>query len=247
MIALCEGAACRRQSLLGYFGEASERCGRCDLCRGGISLIDGTVAAQKLLSAIVRTGQRFGAAYVCDVVHGKESESIRRNGHAALKTFGVGNDKPVAAWRALLRQLFAAGAVAENTDGYGGLVMTEKGEAILFGRETIEVRPDPEPKKAEPRSRRATPRDDEANALSEADEALFQHLRGLRATIARAEGIAAFMVFPDRTLIEMARAKPVDLWALRTVHGVGERKREAYGERFTDTIREFLADAKRAG
>ncbi len=121
------------------------------------------------------------------------------------------------------------------------------GETDAFGRETIEVRPDPEPKKAEPRSRRATPRDDEANALSEADEALFQHLRGLRATIARAEGIAAFMVFPDRTLIEMARSKPVDLWALRTVHGVGERKREAYGERFTNTIREFLADAKRAG
>ena len=242
MIALCEGAACRRQSLLSYFGETSAPCGRCDLCRGGVSLIDGTVAAQKLLSAIVRTGQRFGAAYVCDVVHGKESESIRRNGHAALKTFGVGADKPVAAWRALLRQLFAAGAVAENTDGYGGLVMTEKGEAILFGRETVQVRPDPEPKKAEPRSRRAAPRDDEAG-LSEADEALFQHLRGLRATIARAEGIAAFMVFPDRTLIEMARAKPVDLWALRTVHGVGERKREAYGERFTDAIREFLSDA----
>jgi ATP-dependent DNA helicase RecQ len=136
MIALCEGAVCRRQSLLGYFGEASEPCGRCDLCRGGVSLIDGTVSAQKLLSAIVRTGQRFGAAYVCDVVHGKESEPIRRNGHTALKTFGVGADKPVAAWRALLRQLFAAGAVAENTDGYGGLVMTEKGEAILFGRET---------------------------------------------------------------------------------------------------------------
>ena len=248
MIALCEGAACRRQSLLAYFGEASGACGRCDLCRGGVQLIDGTVSAQKLLSAIVRTGQRFGAAYVCDVVHGKESEQIRRNGHGQLKTFGVGSDKPVAAWRAILRQLFAAGAVAENTDGYGGLSMTEKGEAILFGRETVQLRPDPEPR-AEPRERRraSAARDDEALALSEADEALFQHLRGLRATIARGEGIAAFMVFPDRTLVEMARQKPVDLWALRAVHGVGERKREAYGERFVDAIREFLGDADGGG
>ncbi|MDR7036307.1 ATP-dependent DNA helicase RecQ [Methylobacterium sp. BE186] len=242
MIALCEGASCRRQSLLAYFGETSGPCGRCDLCRGGVTLIDGTVSAQKVLSAIVRTGQRFGAAYICDVVGGKESESIRRNGHAQLKTFGVGSDKPVAAWRAILRQLFAAGAVAENGDGFGGLSMTEKGEAILFGREPIQLRPDPEPKAAEPRERRRTAaRDDEAMALGEADEALFQHLRGLRATIARAEGIAAFMVFPDRTLIEMARQKPVDLWALRSVHGVGERKREAYGERFVAAIADFLA------
>ncbi|UMY19390.1 DNA helicase RecQ [Methylobacterium organophilum] len=242
MIALCEGATCRRESLLAYFGETSAPCGRCDLCRGGVTLIDGTVPAQKLLSAIVRTGQRYGAAYVCDLVHGKESEQIRRNGHAALKTFGVGADKPVVAWRAILRQLFAAGAVAENADGYGGLSMTEKGEAILFGRDRIELRPDPEPRKAESRSRRSAPREDDALQLGEADEALFQHLRGLRATIARAEGIAAFMVFPDRTLIEMARAKPVDLWALRSVHGVGERKREAYGERFVTAIAEFLAD-----
>ncbi|AWN39424.1 DNA helicase RecQ [Methylobacterium durans] len=242
MIALCEGATCRRQSLLAYFGETSGACGRCDLCRGGVTLVDGTVSAQKVLSAIVRTGQRFGAAYICDVVGGKESEPIRRNGHTQLKTFGVGSDKPVAAWRAILRQLFAAGAVAENGDGFGGLSMTEKGEAILFGREPIQLRPDPEPKAAEPRERRRTAaRDDEALALSEADEALFQHLRGLRATIARGEGIAAFMVFPDRTLIEMARQKPVDLWALRSVHGVGERKREAYGERFVAAIADFLA------
>ncbi|MBP2493598.1 ATP-dependent DNA helicase RecQ [Methylobacterium sp. PvP062] len=241
MITLCEGATCRRQSLLAYFGESSGACGRCDLCRGGVTLVDGTVPAQKILSAIVRTGQRFGAAYICDVVHGKESDQIRRNGHASLKTFGVGADKPVAAWRAILRQLFAAGAIAENADGYGGLSMTEKGEAILFGREPVQLRPDPEPKAESRERRRAAAREDGEIALSEADEALFQHLRGLRATLARAEGIAAFMVFPDRTLIEMARQKPVDLWALRTVHGVGERKREAYGDKFVAAIADFLA------
>ncbi|RUP16887.1 DNA helicase RecQ [Methylobacterium sp.] len=241
MITLCEGATCRRQSLLAYFGESSGACGRCDLCRGGVTLVDGTVPAQKILSAIVRTGQRFGAAYICDVVHGKESDQIRRNGHASLKTFGVGADKPVAAWRAILRQLFAAGAIAENADGYGGLSMTEKGEAILFGREPVQLRPDPEPKAESRERRRAAAHEDGEIALSEADEALFQHLRGLRATLARAEGIAAFMVFPDRTLIEMARQKPVDLWALRTVHGVGERKREAYGDKFVAAIADFLA------
>jgi ATP-dependent DNA helicase RecQ len=241
MITLCEGAACRRQSLLAYFGETSEPCGRCDLCRGGVTLVDGTVSAQKILSAVVRTGQRFGAAYICDLVHGKESEQIRRNGHTGLKTFGVGADKPVAAWRAILRQLFAAGAITENADGYGGLSMTEKGEAILFGREPVQLRPDPEPKADTRERRRAAPREDGEIVLSEADEALFQHLRGLRATLARAEGIAAFMVFPDRTLIEMTRQKPVDLWALRTVHGVGERKREAYGEKFVAAIADFLA------
>ena len=203
--------------------------------------MDGTVSAQKILSAVVRTGQRFGAAYICDVVHGKESEQIRRNGHASLKTFGVGADKPVAAWRAILRQLFAAGAIAENADGFGGLSMTEKGEAILFGREPVQLRPDPEPKAESRERRRPASREDGEIALSEADEALFQHLRGLRATLARAEGIAAFMVFPDRTLIEMARQKPVDLWALRTVHGVGERKREAYGDKFVAAIADFLA------
>jgi ATP-dependent DNA helicase RecQ len=205
--------------------------------------MDVEEVAQKLLSAIVRTGQRFGAAYVCDVVHGKETDTIRRNGHTALKTFGVGADKPLPAWRAMLCQLFAAGAVAENDDGFGGLSLTEKGEAILFGREVIQMRPDPEPKVAEPRDRKRSgaAREDATLDLDPATEALFQHLRGLRATIARTEGIAAFMVFPDRTLIEMARAKPVDLYALRTVHGVGERKRDAYGERFVTAIAEHLA------
>ena len=242
MIGLCEAASCRRQALLAYFGEASGPCGRCDLCRGGVSLVDGTVPAQKVLSAIVRTGQRFGAAYVCDVIVGKESDAVRRNRHDQLKTFGVGQDKPLSAWRQVVRQLFAMGAVAENDGGYGGLHVTERGEGILFGRETIELRPDPEPKAARSRDRKRAESDDDP-AMDPQSEALFQHLRGLRATIAREEGIAAFMVFPDRTLIEMARTRPVDLYALRTVHGVGERKREAYGARFVAAVSEFLSAA----
>jgi ATP-dependent DNA helicase RecQ len=238
MIALCEAASCRRQALLAYFGEASlSGCGHCDLCRGGVKLADATIDAQKALSAIARTGQRFGAAYICDVLTGRETEWLRRNGHAAIKTFGVGRDKPQRAWRSLLRQLFAAGALEEAGDPERpGLRLTEKGEAILFGRETIALRPEPERR---PRRERVLV-DGAAVGLEPRDEPLFQHLRAVRGAIARAEGVAAFMIFPDRTLIEMAKLRPLDLPALRLVHGVGERKIASYGPAFVNAVRQFL-------
>jgi ATP-dependent DNA helicase RecQ len=237
MIALCEAASCRGQALLAYFDEASGPCGHCDLCRGGVALEDRTVDAQKALSAVARTGQRFGTGYLAELLIGRESEAIRRNGHAALKTFGVGRDRPVAAWRSVLRQLFAAGALAETDDGHGGLRLTDRGEAILFGREAIALR-------AEPIRRERRPERNGGGTAPDRDprtEALFQHLRALRAAIARDEGVAAFMIFPDRTLLDMARERPVDLYALRTVHGVGERKLAAYGGVFVQAIAEFLA------
>ncbi|HVL73190.1 MAG TPA: DNA helicase RecQ [Beijerinckiaceae bacterium] len=236
MIALCETPACRRQALLSYFGEASGTCGRCDLCAGTVPLVDATIDAQKILSAVARTGQRFGAGYIADVVAGRETEAIRRNGHTALKTFGVGADRPVPAWRSLVRQLFAAGALAEASAEHGGLRLTEKGEAILFGRETIALRPDA-PRRRPREERRAV-------ALAGEDartEPLFQHLRALRTAIAREQGLPAYMVFPDSTLIAMAKVRPVDLPALRTVPGVGERKLEAYGAAFVKAVSEFLA------
>ncbi len=234
MIALCEAASCRRQALLAYFGEESaEPCGRCDLCQGGVALIDGTVEARKILSAIARTGERFGAGYISDILHGRETEAIRRNGHASLKTFGVGKDRTTRAWRSAIRQLFAAGALAEGEAG--GLRITEKGEAILFGRQTIALRPEPD------RAERRCVRVEDPDALDPVAEALFQHLRSLRAAIAREEGMAAYMVFADRTLIEMARLKPLDRYALRMVHGVGERKLAAYGDVFLNAIKEFLS------
>ncbi|HZB38843.1 MAG TPA: DNA helicase RecQ [Beijerinckiaceae bacterium] len=238
MIGLCEGATCRRQALLAYFGEESGgNCGHCDLCRGGVPLTDATVDAQKALSAVARTGQRFGAAYICDVLTGRETEWLRRNGHSAIKTFGVGRDKPQRIWRSVLRQLFAAGALEEAGEGeHPGLRLTEKGEAILFGRERIALRAEPER-----RARRERVLvDGAAVGLTPADEPLFQHLRAVRGAIARAEGVAAFMIFPDRTLIEMAKLRPLDLAALRLVHGVGERKIAAYGPAFVNAVRQFL-------
>jgi ATP-dependent DNA helicase RecQ len=238
MIGLCEAATCRRQVLLAYFGEESgPDCGHCDLCSGGLALSDATIDAQKALSAVVRTGSRFGASYIVDVLVGRETDAIRRNGHAALKTFGVGQDKSQRAWRSLIRQLFAAGALAETASDYPGLQITEKGEALLFGRERIAVRPEPDQKR---RRERGPLVDGAAVGLTPADEPLFQHLRALRAAISREEGVAAFMIFPDRTLIEMAKLRPVDLHALRLVHGVGERKLAAYGKAFVNAVAQFL-------
>jgi ATP-dependent DNA helicase RecQ len=238
MIGLCEAPSCRRQALLAYFGEASGPCGHCDVCAGTVATYDATVDAQKALSAVMRTGQRFGAGYIADVLGGRDSDAIRRNGHHSLKTFGVGADRSQRVWRSLIRQLFAAGALEETGGEYPGLRVTEKGEAILFGRETIALRAEPDRRPRVPRGERV------AGAAGELDpqgQDLFQHLRALRAAIARDEGVAAFIIFPDRTLLEMARLRPVDLAALRLVHGVGERKLAAFGPVFVKAIAEFLS------
>jgi ATP-dependent DNA helicase RecQ len=239
IISLCEAAACRRQALLAYFGEASGPCGHCDVCAGKVATYDATVDAQKVLSAVARTGQRFGAGYIADVLGGRDTDAIRRNGHQKLKTFGIGQDRSQRVWRSLIRQLFAAGALEETGGEYPGLRLTDKGEAILFGREAITLQPEPDRR---PRERRERGRlvDGAAVGLTPDDEPLFQHLRALRAAIARDEGVAAYMVFPDRTLIEMAKLRPVDLHALRFVHGVGERKAAAFGPVFVKAIAEFL-------
>jgi ATP-dependent DNA helicase RecQ len=236
MISLCETPACRRQALLAYFGEASGPCGHCDVCAGKVATYDATVDAQKALSAVVRTGQRFGAGYIADVLLGRDTDAIRRNGHEKLKTFGVGQDRPQRVWRSLIRQLFAAGALEETGGEYPGLRVTDKGEAILFGREAIALRTEPDRRPREERRDRAAPSGD----LDPQGQELFQHLRALRAAIARDEGVAAFIIFPDRTLIEMARLRPLDLHALRLIHGVGERKLKDYGGLFVKAIGEFL-------
>ncbi|MGI6244792.1 MAG: DNA helicase RecQ [Pseudochelatococcus sp.] len=244
MIELCETATCRRQALLAYFGETSEPCGGCDLCRGGVTLYDATIDAQKVLSAVARTGQRFGAAHIADILTGTENDTVSRLGHDKLKTFGVGKDKSKRGWLTVIRQLFATGAVSETGDTYSGYRLTKKGEAILFGREKLTLRAVAEEPKRKRESLRAA---DAASDLSEAENALFQHLRGVRLELAKAENVAAYMVFPDRTLIDMARLKPVDLYAMRMVQGVGEHKLARYGQTFADAVAAFLRGAETGG
>ena len=238
MIDLCESALCRRQALLAYFGEKSGPCGACAICSGHADLEDATVDAQKILSAVARTGERFGAGHLADLLRGEETEAIRRHGHGTLKTFGVGREKERSAWMAMVRKLFAAGALAEASEEHGGFRLTEKGEAILFGRETIALRRVAET--ARPRRERRA-RDEERAArrdgLEEADSELFDALRALRLTLAKAEGVAAYMVFSDRTLIEMAASRPMDEAGMAALHGVGERKLKRYGEAFLETVR----------
>ena len=235
MIDLCEVAICRRQSLLAYFGEESGPCGHCDLCEAAQGPVDATLDAQKALSAVARTGQRFGAAHLAALLVGEATETIRRLRHDELKTFGVGQDRDKRAWQATIRQLFAAGALAEASEEFGGFALTEKGEDILFGREKIALRPLPARVTA-PRRRRGESRVNRLAGLDEEQSRLFEELRAVRSSFAKDEGVAAFMIFPDRTLIDMATARPTSRTALREIQGVGDRKLVRYGDAFLDVI-----------
>ncbi len=235
MIDLAESATCRRQALLTYFGEESAPCGACDLCQGGAALADATREAQMVLSAVARTGQRYGAGHLIDVLRGETTEAVQRQGHDKIKTFGVGTARSANTWRTLIRQIFAAGALTEASEEHGGFRLTEKGEAILFGRETIALRLVED---TPARPRRSPSRESRADGLEGEAASLFEALRSLRRDIARDEGVPAYMVFPDRTLIEMAELRPSSREALRSVQGVGERKLSLYGDAFLEAIRE---------
>ena len=237
MTDLCEVATCRRQALLAYFGEASGPCGHCDLCREGAAAEDATVEAQKVLSAVARTGQRFGAAHLASVLTGEATDTVTRLGHDGLKTFGVGRDRDKRTWQGTIRQLFAAGVLAETEGEFAGFRLTERGEDILFGRERIALRP-LRPDATGRRTSRDGPRPNRLAGLDEAAQRLFEALRAVRSGFAKAEGVAAFMVFPDRTLIEMATQRPRSAAELRTVQGVGDRKLVRYGPAFLAAIAE---------
>ena len=232
---LCEASSCRRQVLLAYFDEPSAPCGKCDVCRGEVSLYDGTIDAQKVLSAVYRTGQRFGAAYIADVLTGETTEAIRRNGHDLVKTFGVGRDRAKQAWASIIRQLFAADAVAPASEEHGGYRLTPKGEDILLGREPVQLRVDA-PKAARTSRSRGRPSSEQPDGLEGLEAELFASLRRLRLEIAREEGVAAYVVFADRTLLELVRNRPTNLDEMAEIHGIGARKLDRYGEAFLEVL-----------
>ena len=232
---LCEAASCRRQVLLSYFDEQAPPCGRCDICRGEVALYDGTVDAQKALSAVYRTGQRFGATYLTDVLMGVESDSVARNGHQAIKTFGVGADKSRNEWGGIIRQLFAADALETASEEHGGFKLSAKGEAILLGQESIRLRKDP-PKAPKPPRSKVGKGQDMPEGLDEEDGKLFAALRRKRLELAREEGVAAYVVFADRTLIELARERPLSLREMAGIYGIGTAKLERYGEAFLEVV-----------
>jgi ATP-dependent DNA helicase RecQ len=231
LMALCEAARCRRQILLAYFDEEAPPCGRCDVCRGQVTLYDGSIDAQKALSAVARTGQRFGAGYLASLLIGEATDPMRRNRHDELKTFGVGKDRTKHEWNAIYRQLFACEALESASEEHGGFQLTSKGEAILLGRESISLRSPQSP----PRRRTRAARGQAAEGL---DSDLLAKLKALRRDLAQDEGVPAYMVFPDKTLLDMIDRRPTTLGEMGEVHGVGQRKLALYGEAFLEVVRD---------
>jgi ATP-dependent DNA helicase RecQ len=227
MLALCETVQCRRQQLLGYFGQPSEPCGNCDTCLAPPEAWDGTVPAQKLLSTIVRLqrerGQRFGAGHLIDILLGKETDRVRQHAHDELRTYGIGAELSDQEWRGVVRQLLAQGLLAVGSDGYGTLVITDASAQVLSGDRTVMLR------RETARPTRASKRKAGAELPSEA-QPLFERLREWRAGVAREAGVPAYIVFGDATLRGIALTRPGSLDELATISGVGEKKLESYGE-----------------
>jgi ATP-dependent DNA helicase RecQ len=227
MIALTETAHCRTRALLACFGEAlAEPCGHCDNCLAPPVTFDGTEAAQKVLSAIYRTGQRFGAVHIASVLRGEKTEMTARHGHENLPTWGVGASQPAAFWRGVIRQLIALGALDIDTDNYGGLVMVaEKARPILRGEAPVELREaaDRLPGMARERGNRVAP------AARAAGGGVFEQLRVWRLAEAKAQSVPPYVIFHDSVLAEIAAQMPGTLESLARIKGVGTSKLARYG------------------
>jgi len=227
LLGLCETAGCREQAVLAHFGESGSRpCGGCDNCCHPPLTWDGTVATQKALSAVARTGERFGAAHLVDVLVGDSTEKIRRFQHDALPTFGVGKDTPKAEWQGIFRQLAALDLVGVDMAGHGRLVLTSGSWEVLRGAREVTLR------HVETTRAKKTVAERSIAGTHSADPSLFQTLRTLRREIAQEQGVPPFVVFSDRTLLDMVAKRPSDMPGFVQVHGVGATKANRYGERF---------------
>jgi ATP-dependent DNA helicase RecQ len=246
LLGYCETAECRRQVLLRYFGEdLPEPCGNCDTCLEPVAIWDGTEAAQKALSCVFRTGQRFGAAYLVDVLLGHDTERVRRFGHDRVSTFGIGGELDGAGWRSVFRQLAVAGLVRADHDRMGALQLTARSGPVLRGEERLVLRKDPAPRNL---SRRRAPGRTGADALTDpGDQRLFEKLRALRLDLAQAQGVPPYVIFHDATLREMAAERPRTREQLAGISGVGERKLERYGEVFLAALGENGGEAPGGG
>jgi len=234
LLGLCELTTCRRRTLLAYFGEErAEPCGNCDNCITPPDTWDATEAARKALSCVYRTGQRFGAGYVTDVLRGRDSERIRGFGHHRLSTFGIGADIDPNTWRSVFRQLVARGLMRVDVEGFGSLKLTETSRAVLRGECALHLRRDAP---AGRKPRRERPARAVRTALGPEHQTLFDALRDRRRELARAQGVPPYVIFHDATLEAMAEQRPRTLEAFATLPGVGEKKLERYGTTFIEAI-----------
>ncbi|GJJ02806.1 ATP-dependent DNA helicase RecQ [Duganella rhizosphaerae] len=237
MLGLCETLSCRRVRLLDYFGEASGPCGNCDTCLIPPVSFDGTVPVQKLLSAVYRVDQRFAAGHVIEVLRGVETDRIKTWHHDSLSVFGIGADRSEQEWRAILRQVIALGLVTVDHEQYSSLKLTDAARPVLKGGQKVQLRQYQKPVKQKSAGRAS--KGYVESDLSPREQAIFDKLRWWRVETARAHDVAAYIIFNDATLREIAKARPTTLSDLRGISGVGEKKLASYGDEIVAMISEM--------
>ncbi|AZO10786.1 MULTISPECIES: DNA helicase RecQ [unclassified Mesorhizobium] len=233
LIGYCEAAGCRRQILLGYFGEQASGCGNCDNCLSQAPRADGGNEARVILAAVAQTGERFGAAHIVDILLGHETEKVLARRHERLASFGTGAAHKRDLWLSLIRQLVAGGFLMPDPSGHGGLAISEKGRALGRGEMAFQYRVETRGRDSRGKTRsegRA------ATAMEDADAALLGALKTLRLRLAKERQVPAYVIFSDRTLIDMAERRPRDLHAFAEVNGVGEAKLREFGHIFLSAI-----------
>lgn len=228
LLGLAEAQTCRRQTLLKYFGEDRSTCGKCDLCDSPPDVFDGTEAVMKALSAILRTGEYFGAGYLTDILVGTETDKVQQRGHHLLPTFGVGQDIDRRQWSAIFRQMMGLDLVRPDPERHGGLRMTDRARPVLRGEENVTLRRDTLAK--------ASRRPEVKSLVAEEDAPLLSALKAKRRALAEAARVPAYVIFNDRTLIEMAERRPESLDQMASITGVGAKKLERYGASFLEVI-----------
>ena len=234
LVAYADAPSCRRQALLSYFGEESEPCGNCDICLDVAEMIDGTADARKVIEAVQQTGSRFGAGYLADVLLGQHTDKVQSTGHSKLLAFGLGNNHSRTHWQSMVRQMAGAGLLKNNVDGYGGISLTPRGQLLAKGDGEFKYRAD---------AICVTRKDKRAALVATIDpraQDLLQVLKALRLKLATTRRVPAYVVFPDRTLIDMAQKVPLTRWDFAEVQGVGEAKLEQFGDIFLEEIKAFV-------
>lgn len=233
LLGFCETTLCRRQVLLHYFGESYiAPCNNCDNCIEPVATWDGKIAAQMALSCVYRTGMKFGVKHLVDVLLGKATPQVQRFNHESVSTFGIGQAHTQSQWQSIYRQLVAANLLAVDMGGFGGLRLTPKSYPLLRGEHTIAFRNDPE--KAKKKSKSSGKEGSERSATPV--DSLWQALKDKRLALAKEQGVPPYIIFHDKSLIEIHEKKPRDLNEFSRISGVGERKLERYGEAFISVI-----------
>ena len=231
LLGLCEAAGCRRQVLLKYFGDSCEPCGNCDNCITKPETFDGTIAAQKAISCVYRTGQRFGVSYLIDILHGKSNERVEGFGHNKLSTFGIGTEYNKQEWQNIFRQLVAEDILMVDITEHGGIKITANGNDFLKQKKSIDLR-----KYTGKPGKIAKVKAAAVEFHNDTDQYLYTALKAVRMELAKAQNVPPYVIFHDKTLREFAARKPTSLAQMTNINGVGDVKMQRYGQIFLDAI-----------